>query len=446
MVFGKIFGGNKQGESGAEEADIKNEAFELYPPRNPKGLNPKEIGEFAKRIAAFRQAHLNNEDPRLRGSLQVLDLETIALRFGRRWVSIKEKAFRHIEACIAKRLGPDDVYVCEDENRVILLMTGVERDEAEMRGSRIAFEITERLCGVIPGGAAVRYKTMLFDFDYGLDGITGLNELQSRIRAFGQSADSAEEKLFRDTLPDLRMLYSPTLDTKSGRIYIYHGCPKVEDESGHLLPTDVVCPSSVNGVFDAEIDKWCLEQGAGFLDPNVIAADASMIVVPVRYETIASMKLRDPYMALCRKLPAVSADQLVFEVIGMPASMPQARVRELLAYLNPFCNHLIARISHKVLYAEHLTNCSVSTLSFQLDEVDEDKEETPELLANIKAMASPLGMRVLLFEAWSVNLCKTAYKVGIDQFNGSAFMKAVAKPGPIIDTNPKPKKTAEENS
>lgn len=445
MVLGKLFGGaNKAKPSGDDDGGAKAEPFELYPPRTPKGLNPKEIGAFGKRLAAFRKTHLSQEDARFNGSLQFLDLETVALRFGKRWVGIREKAFRHVEGCIAKRMGADDLYVCEDEKRVLLLMTGVDRSEAELRGMRIASEITERLCGVIPGGVAVRFKTVLFDFDIGLDGVTGLSELQNRIRAFNQTADSAEIKLFEDTLADLRMLYSPTLDTKSGRIYIYHGSARIEDKDGQLLPTDIVCPHSINGVFDAEVDRWCLQHAEGFLDPHAIAADAPMIAVPVRYETLATMRHREPYMAVCRKLPAVSADQLVFEVVGVPASMPQARIRELLAYLKPFCNHLIARISPKVLFAENFTNCSVGTLSVQLDEVDEDDPTTPVLLENIKSMAAPLGMRVLLTDAWSVKLCQLAFKAGIDQFNGSAFMKAADRPGPVIETQPKTAKAGKE--
>lgn len=435
MVLGKIFGNGAKAQPASDEDPAnKVEPFELYPPRNPKGLNPKDLSTFGKRLAEFRKTHMMDPEARFKGSLQILDLETVALRFGKRWLGIREKAFRHIEACIAKRLGQDDVYICENETRFLLLMTGVERSEAELRGMRIGSEITERLCGVIPGGAAVRFKTMLFDFDVGLEGVTGLNELQNRIRSFNQTADSAEAKLFQETLPDLRMLYSPTLDTKTGRIYIYHGGAKFQDKEGQLLPTDVVCPHSVNGVFDAEVDKWCLQQAQQFLDPHAIAAEAAMIVVPVRYETLATMRNREPYIAICRKLPAVSADQLVFEVIGMPSSMPQARVRELLAYLKPFCNHLIARISHNILFAEHLTNCSVSSLSVQLDDVSEDDPTTPELMTSIKSMAAPLGMRVLLTEAWSVKLCQLAFKSGIDMFNGAAFMKAAERPGGVIET------------
>lgn len=435
MVLGKLFGGsNKTQGGGDEEKGTKLEPFELYPPRSPKGLNPKEVGTFGKRLKAFRKAHMSQDDARSNGSLQFLDLETVALRFGKRWLAIREKAFKHIESSIAKRLGADDLYICEDEKRVLLLMTGVDRSEAELRGMRIASEITERLCGVIPGGVAVRFKTVLFDFDLGLDGVTGLTELQSRIRSFNQNADTAEEKLFHDSLSDLRMLYFPTLDTQSGRIYMYHGCPKLSDDQGNLLPVDSVCPQSVNGVFGAEVDKWCLEKAMAHLDSH--SNESPMIIVPIRYETLATMRLRDPYLAVCRKLPTVSAEQLVFEILGVPASMPQARIRELVAYVRPFCNHLIARISHKVLFADNFTNCSVSSLSVQLDELNEDDPATQQLLTDIKAVASPLSMRVLLTDTWSVKLCQMAFKAGIHQFNGTAFMKAADRPGPVIETKP----------
>lgn len=433
MVLAKLFSGAKTGDGAAERA-VEVETFALYPPRSPKGLDPEDIGDFARRIEAFRTSHIAQNDHKLFGSLQALDLESIAIRFGRRWPGIREKAFRHIESCISKNLSPSGLYVVESETQVLMLMTGIERIAAERLGLMIASDITERLCGVIPGGYAVRVKTLPFDLDGGLDGVGSLQTLRNNIEAFARSAEDAEQRLFEDNTPALQMAYSPTLDTRSGRIQIYHGLPMVRRGDDEPKRAGSLCQGSASGVFDAELDKWSLLQVVEHLDPEANAGSAPTIVVPVHFETLARMKLRESFIELCRKLPRVSAEQLAFEVMDVPVSTPQSRIHDLAAYIKPFANHLIARISPTTVAVDHFANCGIGTLSISGSQIDADDVATPNLLKSLRTLARTVNMRLLLTDTSSLRLCQLAARAGVDQLSGPAFMPSAGVPGPVINT------------
>ena len=100
-----------------------------------------------------------------------------------------------------RRLKPDEYKACcpaHDDNSPslsisqksdsVLVYCWSGCSQSEVLGRRIASDITERLCGLLPGGSAVRVKTLPFDFDIGLDGVGSLDQLQARIIAFNQYA------------------------------------------------------------------------------------------------------------------------------------------------------------------------------------------------------------------------------------------------------------------
>ena len=431
MVLSKLLGGGKPTKA-SDKPQSEEEAFALYPPRSPSGLNPLDFGDFAKRIEGFRKAHIALKDHRQKGCLQIVELERVRFRFGRRWPAVQEKAFQIIESTLHKRLGADDLYVLSGESEIYVLTTGLSRTDAETRGLLVASDITSRLCGTVPGGTALRVKTMPFDFALGLEGVTSFQQLVKRVEAYGRSIDGAELKLFHDNVGRLRLRFRPTIDLSEQTIAAYQGEVFVEEDDHSLLPVDVLCPSSINGVFDAEVDKWALEQAAGHLDGMQDRSSAPMVSVPLHYETIAAMRFRDGYIETCKRLPESSGDFLHLEAVGIPASMPQARVRELMAYVKPFCAEIVARLADNAVSTEHLESCGIGLVSLDLGSVDPEDEKTLATLRRLAELTAANAMKSMLVNAWSVSLSHVAYKAGIDFLNGDAFAPSVDKPGSVI--------------
>jgi hypothetical protein len=421
----------------------------LYPPRTRAGLDPTKREEFLERLSALRRAYLAQAPSARASSLQIIDLDQIRRRFGTRWAQVREKALGIVESGLQREMGRDDAYVAVTETLFYLFRVGVARQDADRRARLLAADMTERLCGAIPGGVAVRLKTAPFDFAHGLAGIASFEQLRTRIEAFSRTLDDRELRLFLDNVDRAQPWFRPTIHLRKGLVSAYHLTPMLAPAPGgepgggpggeaaaKLRPLASLCPESLNGVFDAETDNWSIQQAASLLPGRGggrgTGGRAAMLLVPVRYETLAAMRFREPFLTLCRQLPRSSGRRLLFELLDLPPGLPQSRVRELMAYLKPFCLGMVARLPHDVIYAEHLVSSGIVGLSADLGGLDPEASATRETLHMLAEAARAQRMRSLLVAASSVRLCHHALRAGIDQLNGDAFMPMTAQAGRSI--------------
>ena len=420
---------------GAEHDPAEAAAFAIHPPRTRAGLNPLKRDEFLNGLSAIRRACLALGRASGQTCLQLLDLQQIRYRFGRRWTPLRPKIFGIVESSLQRDLGRDDAYVAVSETLFYVFRIGLKRQDAERRGWLAAADITERLCGAIPGGVAVTLKTVPFDVGAGLAGVTSLEQLRNRVEAFSRSVDDAELRVFLDHAAQLQPWFRPTINLRKRLISAYHLEPVLQGPADSRRPLSALCPASLNGIFDAEADNWSIQQVGRLLSAPGARRQRASIIVPVHYETLATMRLREPFLLLCRQLPPASTRHLVLEILGLPSGMPQSRVRELMSYLRPFCLTLVARLPHDVLYAEHLANSGITGLSLRPDRLDPEAPAAAETLHMLVDAARAQRMRSLLVDARSVHLCHAALRAGVDQLNGEAFMPAVRQPGRAILVN-----------
>jgi hypothetical protein len=409
----------------------------LYPPRTRAGLDPTKREEFVERLAALRRAYLAQAPGARRSSLQIVDLDQIRRRFGTRWPQVREKALGIVEAGLQREMGRDDAYVAVTETLFYLFRVGVARQDADRRAGLLAADVTERLCGAIPGGVAVRVKTAPFDFAQGLAGLAGFEQLRTRIEASSRTVDDRELQLFLDNVDRAQPWFRPTIHLRKGLVSAYHLAPMLAPAPGGGLaakPRSLasLCPASLNGVFDAETDNWSIQQAASLLRERGEGGRVAMLIVSVRYETLAAMRFREPFLTLCRQLPRGSGRRLLLELLDLPPGLPQSRVRELMAYVKPFCLGTVARLPHDAIYAEHLAGCGVVGLSADLGGLDPEAPATRETLSMLAEAARAQRMRSLLVAAASVRLCHQALRAGIDQLNGDAFMPMTTQAGHAI--------------
>ncbi len=411
-------------------------AFSLYPPRGRKGLDPTVLANFASRIAAFRRAVLDQPQPRLYSALQILDFGQIHLRFGRRWEELREKIFLIIEHALDRAIGPDDLYLMVDEEHAYLLLTGRRRPEAEARARLVAGEITQRLCGLVPGGVAMRVQTLPFDFDAGLKDVISPRQLHERIAAFNRELEDRERRAFRDNVMHFRARYRPLVHLRKSLVSAYRVEVLLRRPEGPELPAETVCEERVNGVFDAELDGWTLRR-AGEALRALRGRLRAFLVLPVRYETLAARRLRDGYLQHCRALPANSGRHLVFELLDLPPGMPQCSLRELVSYLRPFAFTLAARIEPELLTTEHLEGCEIRflTADWYGERLAEETGERTRVelwdregLDRFAALGRDAGMRTAMLDIERAGALQAVAAAGIDYGGGPLIAPPLTEP------------------
>lgn len=419
MQFGAMSGGVEVGSImvPAGAAPRQGAGFALHPPRTGHGLDPTRRDLFGERLEELRR----RADPR-RGQpaescLQLVDLEQIRLRFGRRWTELREKAFQYVEHALARGLGEHDLYLVASEDRIYLLCTGLPREEAELRARLIAAAVTERLCGAAPGGVAVRVRTLPGGLDALLAGVTGPGLLEERIEAALGDAERLELESLGTVRAAMAAAWQPVLAPARGMVGAYRLEPVLPDGS-----LDRRRPASASEMFDMEVDHWAVETAAAALPATAARGRKALLVVPVHYATLAAIRLREPYCRACRQLPRNSARRLLFEVQDLPAGIVQARLRELMAYLRPFCAGILMRLP--LPDAGHLAETGIAGVTL----LDPDGSHGPDFAAS----ARRYGLRSFLFGVSSPAACQRALRSGIDYLAGDGFMPALSRPGPAV--------------
>lgn len=415
--------------------------FALWPPRTRRGLDPQRLDGFARAIEGFLRAHRAGPDHRRRGAVHFLSFEMLRQRFGKRWPGLREKALQIVETSLDRALGKDDLYVVVDETTVLLLVTGLTRGEAEIRLALIAADITERLCGTVPWGAALSLRTMPCDLEQVLIGVAGLRQLLERIEAAGRQADAEEMNRFQTTKPSLVTAFLPVLRVRKSMVSAYRTIVQ-HDDGGRRTPAgELLDGASVNGVFDAEIDRWCLERIAERLAQGRGRGHRAMVVVPVHYETLATRRFRDEYLAACRKLPPSSARRLIVEIVDLPSGLVQARSRDLLAYVRPFARAVGVRVAAADAPLDQLDGSGALLVSLAAprvsapDSVAANGARDPvAVLRGFVGRASALRLRTHVFGCATPGDCHAAVRAGVDMVDGEGLLPPVQNMDRVLRT------------
>jgi EAL domain-containing protein (putative c-di-GMP-specific phosphodiesterase class I) len=407
-------------------------AFEPYPPQGRGGLDPRRPGLFADRLAHFRRAYLAQPDCRALGSLQILDLERVKARLGRRWAELLPKVLLNVEGCIAHRLGPDELYLVVDETTVWILALGERRAEVDRRGRLIAADITERLLGVLPGGSAVGVRTLLFDFDEGLRSVAGVNGLRERVQRQMKRQGEAEARAFAEHAQQLVAFYRPILSLKAPLVVGYRAFVRLAGPDGTLEMPGSACPEQAAGIFDASVDGWLAERLATELVRTAADGGRALLVLPVHYATLADPALRGPWLERLGPLPKDAVRRFAVELIDLPPALPRVRIAELATRLAGRAGHLMLRSPAEAEAVRGLAGEGVFAVSVNVTDFDPADPDTSTTLTGVARACAAAGLRSLAVRVGSAAMAEVARAAGIDYLSGDACLPALRAPGRVV--------------
>jgi hypothetical protein len=176
-------------------------------------------------------------------------------------------------------------------------------------------------------------------------------------------------------------------------------------------------PAAADDLWAIAMANACLRETAG--------ARAPALIVPVHYATLAEMRAREAYLGQCRQLPGHSRRRLVQEVLDLPPGLPQARVRELLAYLRPMSLALVVRLPAPASDLAQLVHTGARGVSIAASVTDASDPALPVLVGRARIA----GLRSLLVDISDPGQCRLALQAGLDHLCGEALLPALPRPG-----------------
>lgn len=420
----------------APEVEVRTQRFELYPPRTRCGLDPRLPGEFAARLARLRKAYRELRRPCEPSSLRIIDLAPLKERLGPRWGGLRTLLFANVEACIARRLESDELYVAADETTLWVLLLGPSRADLDRRGALIAADITERLLGVAPGACSIAMRSLPFDYESELATVAGMLGLRERVRRAERRLADDEARRLRDHASELVALYRPVLALRLARIVGYRAFARYRTPAGSLVVPATLCPDPASGAFDAELDRWLLEQACRHLVSEKPAGALPILAVPVHRATLATPGFRNGWQEILATLPASRAERLILELVGIGPERPAPDLRALLAPLEGRFAFSIVRVPPTAEAIGALAGSGARAASIDASSLDPTDPTLPECLAGLATACREAGVRSLLVPVSTAAMAEQARAAGIDYIAGHACLPPSRTPGPPIDLVP----------
>ena len=422
-------------------------------PQRADGTDP-QVEAFSKQIDAVLGRHKTAVHDRT----FLISLDKVRDKLGPKWDSVREKVHDTVRAIIEHHLTPHDLYTQYDDLSFLVVLSGREAKEAQLRCTLISEEILRRLVGRQTAAQVIDIKVVRMSEDRNLrfDDLPAIDTLLSdyflannardgtkapkpdRARSVKPVAGGADDTDPRPKKPtggrqadkvlglfESEFIFRPLLAVRTKVVSTFMCIPVRARRGGYVSGYEVLGdPSEPRHVL--ELDMLTMNHAADALRMLQQTRKRSLMALPVHFETLADSGRRARYVSQCANLFSATANRVVFEIVGLPDGIPQARLVDLASALRPNCRAVMARFD-----LEHTSFPAFRTAGLHAVGVDvysTEKNETTVMaqLDRFIDSAKRNQLRTYVLGVRSISLYTVAVTAGVDYLAGYA-LTAVAR-------------------
>ncbi len=407
----------------------------------PSGAEPPiPFGPTRAEMAAFEQRLsflLGRWTGEAQDNIFVIDISKCRDHLGPRWPEVRDKIHAKVQGILNTRLTRQELFLQRDEVSYLVVFAGATRRNAQIRALVVNQAINERLYGQEDTGEAVEVRSIRVDSagnvevdkepepEEILDYVPEAT-LWSKPRDHSRRMRGIKRKPAK--LDDVRVFYRPMLAIRT-RIVSTFMCLPIRHvrEHFHASSYDVLGPGATKDDLFA-LDSMTLRHTGETVTRMVRTGSKSLVALSVHYETLAETTRRSEYIALCAKVLAGNTSRVVFEVVGLPAGVPEVRLTELVTALRLNSRAIIVRVAPDCHDFAAFRATGVHAVGLDLYESRRREQALfPEIEAFVQA-ASNYSLKTYLFGVRSLSIYTAALAAGFDYAAGHALTTAVETP------------------
>lgn len=294
------------------------------------------------------------------GSVHLLGLDALREKLGARWEAVSGRVFTLTERLLRETLSPHDVFFRHETGTYVVVFARLGSTEAQLVCGRIVADLRRILLGeddttsitvrssvrVVGGGAEMRAASLdemmraATDTSPAAVDDSGTGRAGGGIRGGGHVADlvtppphwavAAERK------GALEIMYRPAWDAVRQVLSLYIARPCHEQVRrralwGYEAADDPADPASF-----LALDLKVLREAVDCYVELYQNRFRFFLCLPVHFESVAITGRRQHVIALAHRIPAELRPFLTFQLDGLPAGIPEGRLRDLVNALAPF--------------------------------------------------------------------------------------------------------------
>lgn len=306
-----------------------------------------ELSEFETRLNAILKGHRGEE---LKDQVYLLDLSKIRDRLGDKWDQSLDKIHIKTDSIIKAQLSSRDLFIRRDDVGYIVVFDSLPRLQGHLKANMLNEEIARALVGV----EEASNLTCVMDVAVDAKGEVVISKAPDKDQLISELVSKADQdrtapiQSVSDAsvmLGDVEFIYRPMLVTRTRVVSTYVCIPVRKDKLGQYLSGYGVLGTSPSAQELSDLDHLTQHVAAAELEKLITKHARSLIALPVHFETLASVQRRMKYMANIEAIMRNHTDRIVFEMVGLPESIPQPRILELTSALRRSSRAVIARFS-----------------------------------------------------------------------------------------------------
>lgn len=382
-----------------------------------------ELSEFEIRLNAILKGHKGEE---LKDQVYLLDLSKIRERLGDKWDQSLDKIHIKTDSIIKAHLSSRDLFIRRDDISYLVVFDSLPRLQGHLKANMLNEEIARALVGVEEADKL----TCVMDVTVDDKGTVVISQAPDKDQLILELVNKADQDRTGAVLPDISstlvldgidFIYRPMLVTRTRVVSTYVCIPVRKDKLGQFLSGYGVLGSSPSPQELFELDHLTQHVAAEELEKLITKHARSLIALPVHFETLASVQRRMKYMSNIETIMRNHTDRIVFEMVGLPESIPQPRILELTSALRRSSRAVIARFS-----SDHGNFPAYRTAGLHAVGIDVFSQAISERglikdMENFVTNAKENQLRTYAHGIRSISLLTAAICAGFDYLDGYAL-------------------------
>lgn len=399
------------------------------------------------------------------GCMQLIGLSQIQQALGDAWPARAEQIYRMVDAVLQRRLERTDAFYKVDTENYLILFTRLGRKEAEFKARVISKEIQQQVFGELLPDHEVTVFSAVADVDRNivLEKTSSLQDLLGYVRSaavaengvtmfdgsqssstsggtavVGAGPDMADldqplTGLFhRKTVPvflkECRAGFHPTFSLRRRSFSSYQTCILHAPSN---KPADRVNDPFLEKPEDLpfQLDRFALTAGLLGAQRMLTSGRQGIVVIPVRFDTLAISRLREIYFARLKEIPAGVSRFIGISLRDIPSGTPASRVAEAMSYIQPFCHTRLLRIPADARQIEQYADTGCHGFSTWLPEEPQETGKVFQALQAFTKRAALNRMESILTDIASQDELSTAITAGFNYMSGDAVAGLIETPG-----------------
>lgn len=237
------------------------------------------------------------------------------------------------------------------------------------------------------------------------------------------SFDPADEKIPLES-EKIQFVFRPIWFVKQHVISTFLCIPVREISKGSYVSSYSVLNTSNDPSQILELDILTVMTVNKEIVRGKNAHKTALFAIPVHFETLANNNRRATYFEKCRIALKQAKDKIVFEVVGLPAGIPDSRVVDILSPLKLLSRSVLARFSieHTNFMGYHMAG--IHAVGIDLFEVVENEKTLIKAMNKFVEAANKNALKTYVHGVRSLSLNTAAVTCGFDYIDGYVLTSA----------------------